>query len=125
MSDDDREPTDAEHVEYVRQAMQGAMDRADFKAPTQTDMLNSCGLPQKSVTVRLEDLTEIGRFDITPPPHAKGWPDWVIKTFCRTWVYKHTDGSVHAIGLRKRLELKATGRADIWAMIKRPEGQED
>lgn len=115
--------TDEEFVEHARKLAQEVMDRVDFSAASQTEMLNSSGLPQQAVTISKKDLRFIGRFDLVPPPHTRHWPKWLVKTFCRHWVYVTKDGrgTVHALAMQKRLELEALGRTTVWAMIHRAE----
>jgi hypothetical protein len=124
MADDEIE-TDEQLVEYCRAQMQECIDRCDFGAPSEQDLLLSVGVPVRSLELRLAEVHEIGRFDLVPPldkaPHLRAWPPWLLVSVFRHWVYVDRERRPHALSLRRRRELITNGSTRIQAFVHDPD----
>ena len=107
--------SDDELIEYVREQMQLALERAlqaYAAGATADEFLDNDVLPRTTVRVLASDLREIGSFVLDGPMP----PDML-----RHWVYRHLKTEdVHVMGVKTRAHLERAGFADVDALVSDP-----
>jgi hypothetical protein len=117
MNDD--EMTDAERIEFMRERMQAAFERAivaNLEGKSLDEFYESDPLESKTMIVAAIDLREIGWFDLVMPPG--------VSLPRRHWVYvRKADDAVFALSWRSRRLLLEQGFVDVPVMVDDPSKQ--